>query len=109
MWCVGGQFSSVGIEKALVRKLHNKLLVQVNVKVKVKFTLEQATKFQRRSRSIAVLCFNIGARCGWVVNAIPRPHCTLEEIQYTLYRRASGPQEGLDVCGKFRPPPDSIM
>jgi hypothetical protein len=36
----------------------------VMVKVKVNFTLEQATKAQRGSR---------GARWGWVVNAKPRP------------------------------------
>jgi hypothetical protein len=34
----------------------------MRVKVKVKFTLEQAMK-----------AFNFGARWGWVVNATPRP------------------------------------
>jgi len=51
----------------------------VKVKVKVMFTLEQATHASLYS------FFNLGARCGWVVNATPRPlypqerpgtHCT---------------------------------
>ena len=87
-------------------KLHNKRLIQA--KVKVKFTLEQATKFQRWSSSIALLCLNLGARWKWVVNAIPRPHYALEETWYPPYRRPGGPQTGLDVCGKSRPSSDSI-
>jgi hypothetical protein len=38
-------------------------LPQVKVRVKVKFTREQATKVQRGSRGIALL-FNLGARWG---------------------------------------------
>jgi hypothetical protein len=38
------------------------------IKVKVKFTLEQAMKAQRES-----FFLNLGARWGWVVNATPRP------------------------------------
>jgi hypothetical protein len=38
---------------------------RIKVKVKVKFTLEQATKAQRESRGIALL-FNLGAGRGWV-------------------------------------------
>jgi hypothetical protein len=41
--------------------------------VKVKFALKQAMKAQRGSRGIALLFFNLGARCGWVVNVTPRP------------------------------------
>jgi hypothetical protein len=44
------------------------------VKVKVKFTLEQATKAQRWSKCTSIaLLFNLGARWGWVFNATPRP------------------------------------
>jgi len=43
----------------------------VKVKVKIKFTLEQATKAQRGSRVIALLFFNLEARWGgWLT---PRP------------------------------------
>ena len=41
--------------------------------VKVKITLVQSMKTQRGSRGIALLSFNLGARCEWVVNATPRP------------------------------------
>jgi hypothetical protein len=41
-------------------------------KVKVKFALDQAMKAQAGSRAITLL-FNLGARCGWVANATPRP------------------------------------
>ena len=47
--------------------------IWVGKKVKVKFTLEQATK---PSGGVEVwLCslFNLGARWGWVINAAPRP------------------------------------
>jgi hypothetical protein len=54
------------------------------MKVRVKFSLEQATKAQRRSRGITLL-FNLSARWEWVINTTPRPlyprerpgtHCT---------------------------------
>jgi len=41
--------------------------------IKVKFTLQQATKAHMGSRGLALLFFNLGARWGWVVNATPRP------------------------------------
>ena len=74
------------------------------IKVKVKVTLEQATKAQRRSRVIALLFFKPGARWGgW---STPRPgrftpgkrpgtHCIGGRV---------GPRAGLDGCEKSRPP-----
>jgi hypothetical protein len=63
----------------LVYRLHVKafftfiMSYDFTVKVKVKFTVEQATKAQKGSRCIALnTFFNIGARWGWVVNVIPR-------------------------------------
>ena len=41
-----------------------------HIMAKVKLTLDQATRFQRGSRVIALLFFNLGARCGW---SEPRP------------------------------------
>ena len=41
--------------------------------IKVKVTLEQATKAQRWSRGILYSFFNLGAQWGWAVNATPRP------------------------------------
>jgi len=43
-----------------------------NVKVKVKFDLEQTMKAQKGRRG-KPLIFNLGGRWGWVVNATPRP------------------------------------
>ena len=40
---------------------------------KVKVALEQAMKAQSGSGGIALLFFNLGTRCGCVVNATPRP------------------------------------
>ena len=41
--------------------------------IKVKFTLEEATKAQRGSNVILYSFFNLGARRGWVVSATSRP------------------------------------
>jgi len=44
--------------------------------VKVKFTLEQATKAQRERERVDVYLyssFSLGTRRGWVVNAMPWP------------------------------------
>jgi hypothetical protein len=59
--------------------------------VKVKFSLEQATKAQRGSIGIALLFFYLGARWGWVVNSTPRLFTPGKETQYPLYRRLDGP------------------
>ena len=57
----------------------------LDVKIKVEFTLEQATKAQKFCRGLAYSFFYFGARWEWVVNATPRPlyprerpgtHCT---------------------------------
>jgi len=54
-----------------VRNLVNKRLIPVKISVKAKFALERATKFQNCSKAIFL---KLGARCGWMVNALPRPH-----------------------------------
>jgi hypothetical protein len=58
----------------------------------VKFTLEQTMKTKRRSRVIICSFFNLGARCGNVVNAKPRPLYPRERNGYPLYRRLVGSQ-----------------
>jgi hypothetical protein len=40
---------------------------------------------------MALLCPNLGARWGWVVNAMLRPLYPREESRYPLYRRIGGP------------------
>jgi hypothetical protein len=58
--------------------------------VKVKVTVEQATKVHRGSRGAALLFFNLGARWGeW---SMPRPgRFTPRETLYTLHRKLGGP------------------
>jgi catalase len=43
------------------------------VKVKIKFTREEATKAQRGSRGIALHFLNLGARWDWVVKTTTLP------------------------------------
>jgi hypothetical protein len=73
-------------------------------KVKLEFTLEQTTKAQRGSRCIALL-FNLGAKCGWVVNATPRPLYPRERPCTHCIEGWVGPRTGLDGWGKSRPQP----
>ena len=84
---------------------HNKDLWNANkfysilfnvVKVKVTFTLEQATKAQRGKRYSSTL-LNLGTRLAWVVNATSRP-----------IARWAGPTVSLDWWGKSGPHRDSI-
>jgi hypothetical protein len=42
---------------------------------------------------------------GWVVNATPRPLYPRERPGIHCIEDWVGPRAGLDVCGKFRPPP----
>jgi hypothetical protein len=84
------------------------LLLLVIGKVKVKFTLEEATKAQRWSRGIGLLFLYPWCSMGWVVNVTPRP----------LYHRKSPgticigagviPRTGLEGRGKYRPPTTGI-
>jgi hypothetical protein len=78
-----------------------------NVKVKVKFTLEQATKAQKGNRCIAVL-FNFGARWGGCINATPRPLYPWERPGTHCIGSRVGTRAGLDECGKSHPYRDSI-
>jgi hypothetical protein len=48
-----------------------RLLLNIKVKVKLKFTLEQATEAQRGSSGIALLFLNLDARREWW--STPRP------------------------------------
>ena len=73
------------------------------VKVKVKFTILQATKAQSWIRSIDLLFFNLGTRFGWVVNAKPRPFHPPGKTRYSLYRRLGGPQDRFGWVEKSRP------
>ena len=75
------------------------------VKVKVKFTLVQATKYQRGSRCIALLFLYHGTRSVWVVSVTPRPLLPTGKIQY---RRLGGPQGQSGQGRNFSPRPEFV-
>jgi hypothetical protein len=77
----------------------------IGIKVKVKFTLEQATKAQRGSGVKLYSFFNLGTRCGWVVNAMPRQLYFREKHGTSCTGGWVGPRAGLDGGGKSRSPP----
>jgi hypothetical protein len=78
-----------------------------NHKVKVKVTLEQATKAQRGNRAIALL-FILGARWRWVVNVTPRPLYPRKAASTHCVGGWVDPRDGLGGCGKSRLHWDSI-
>jgi hypothetical protein len=67
--------------------------------LKVKVITEQAMKAQRGVEVWLYSFFNLGARWGWVVNAV---HCCFtagKETHYPQYRRLRGPQgQSGQVC-----------
>ena len=75
------------------------------VKVKVKVTLVQATKYQRGSRGIALLFLYHGTRSVWVVSLTPRPILPTGKTQY---RRLGGPQGQSGQRRKFSPRPEFV-
>ena len=64
------------------------------VKVKIKLTLEQATRTQRGS--IAYSFFNLGTRWGWVVNASPQSLYLRERLGTHCVGGWVGSRAGLD-------------
>ena len=76
------------------------------VKVKVYFTLEQATKVQWGSRCITLLFLQPRRQMGWVVNATPRPIYPREKPGTHCIGGWVDTRVGLDGCGRSRPPPD---
>jgi hypothetical protein len=74
----------------------------MKVMVKLKFTLEQATKAQRGSRGIALLFVE------WVVSATPRALYYQERHGTHCIGGGVGPRSGVGGCEKTLPPPDSI-
>ena len=75
-----------------------------SLKVKVKFTLEQATKAQKGGVDIYLYSFsNLGVRWKGVVNATPRPLYPRERLDTHCTGGWVGLRAGLDGCGKSRP------
>jgi hypothetical protein len=80
----------------------------VLIKVKVKFTLEKATKAQRWSRRIGCSFFNLGDRQGSVINAKPRPLFLRQRPSTHCIGGWVGPRVDLGKCGKSRSHQNSI-
>ena len=79
--------------------------LQLQVRVKVKFTLEQVTRTQRGASTIWLYSFfNLGARWVWVVNATSRPLYPPGKTRYSLYRGLGGPQGRWGRVRKISPP-----
>jgi hypothetical protein len=79
-----------GYSKPKQGRLIDSWVYSVTVKVKVKFSPEEAMKAQRGSKGI-VLLFNLGAREECVVNVTPGPLYSGNEIRYPLNRKLGGP------------------
>ena len=93
-WILGG-----GRYYSFLQNLKTGSETNLKVKVKVKFTLEQATKAQSGSRCITVLFLQPRLQMGRVVSATPLPIYPLGKIRYPLCRRLGGPQ---DQFGRVR-------
>jgi len=78
------------------------------VKVKVKLTLEEATKDQKGLQVQLYSFLNFGARWRWVVNATPRPLYSRERPGTYCIGGWVGPRAGVDGYGKSRPHRNSI-
>jgi hypothetical protein len=72
---------------------HRKTVASYAPRKKVKVTLKQAYRTQRRSSCIVLLYFNLGTRWGWVVNTTPQalyprngPGPIIQEARCTLSR-----------------------
>ena len=78
--------------------------IYIKVKVKVKFTLEQAMKAQRWTRGIALLFFLTSALDG-VGGQRHAPAALLQgKTRYPLYRRQGGPQDRSVRVRNISPP-----
>jgi hypothetical protein len=55
-------------------------------------SLQHALKTQGLNRVVALLHLNLGARLGWVENAMPQPLYPPEITPQPLYTRLGGPQ-----------------
>jgi hypothetical protein len=102
------QKMSVSTYSMIVLTLTQKLLPKYPTLLKVKFTVQQATKAQRGRRGIALLIHDFGARRGWVVSTMPQPLYAHERPGTHCTGGWVGTRASLDMCEKSRPHQDSI-
>ena len=71
---------------------------------KKNFTLEQAMKAHRGAEVYLYSFFNLGARWGWMVNAMPLPLYPSGKTRYSMYRRLGTPLGRSGRVRKISPP-----
>ena len=77
--------------------------MHVKLEVKLKFSLEKATKVRRGVEVYLYSFFNLGARwCGWSTSRPGR--LTPRNTRYSLYGRLGGPQGRSERVRKITPP-----
>ena len=81
------------------KKVRRQKVKLIYIKVKVKVTQEQATKAQRGVDVYLYSFFNLGARWGWAVNALPSG-----KTRYPLHWRLGVPQGRFGRARKISPP-----
>ena len=89
-------------EKILISKIKKSdfpIFAGWGVRERVHFTLKQSTK------APTVIICNLGAWCGWVVYAMPRPLYPRARNQYPLYRTLAKPQSRSGQSRNISPPP----
>jgi hypothetical protein len=74
----------------------------VKIKVKSPYNRPRRPRGEYRYSSTLSLTSALG---GWVVKATPRPFYTREKPGTPYIAGWMGPRDGLDGCGKSRPPP----
>jgi hypothetical protein len=85
--------------------LYNNPAFNNGTKDKIQFTLEQATKAQKGSTYIVYSFFNLGSRCGWVVNIATRLLYARERLGTHCTGGWVSCRTGVEGCGKSRPLP----
>jgi len=83
------------------------LSIKVKVRVKVNFTLEEATKTQRVGRGIALLFHDRDTRRGWVVSSTPRPHFTPGKDPVPILQEAGWAPGPVGTGAENLPPPSA--
>jgi hypothetical protein len=81
-------------------------MASYGVNIKSKFHFKQVTKTQTGCKAYLYSSLDIGARCGWVVNATPRPLYPPERPAIHYIGGWMCLRAGLDVRKKSLPPPE---
>jgi hypothetical protein len=84
-------YNKIVLINPISKDCHQKQMVTIHFFKRAKFASQQDMKAQRRSTGIAIPVFNLGTRWGQVVNASPRPLCSLEDPVPTVHEAGWAP------------------